>query len=277
MIVNIGRHGGPIVWDGVYFFSPSGYPAVSDWELRKLIMFRAYEAAHGRQTEPVCEDAGVLEFVNSALENPALYMNARRPRFITECTACRHGGCLTDYLCHTTDTAGAAGIFTSGEIMSAVRVRGMTGAELAREPRNAANDPPDIFDYVMFTWGNCIAGDRLVMERTINENVNGGEYRFPDEHDENAGFKPGVRFYFRTEAIENHAGYVDDGYHPARIKDGVGLDEYLHCCVIPNGLKAELDGVIPDRLAGRVVYVENDCEGIWDWAVKVYAEVSGDY
>jgi len=239
-------------------------------------MFNAYEAAHGRQTELVCEDADVLDTVSRALKDPTPYLSARRPTFLTECTACKHGGCLTDYLCHTTNAAGAKGIFTSGEIMSAVRARGKTGAELAREPRNAAKDPPDIFDYVMFTWGNCIAGDRLVTERAINENAD-GEYRFPDERDEGELFKPGVRFYFKTETIEGHADYVDDGYHPARVKDGVGIDEYLCCCVIPGALKAELENVIPDRLAGRVVYVDNDCDGIWDWALKVYETVAGDY
>ena len=35
------------------------------------------------------------------------------------------------------------------------------------ESRNAGNDPADFFDYIMFSWGNCQAGDRLIMERKL--------------------------------------------------------------------------------------------------------------
>ena len=43
----------------------------------------------------------------------------------------------------------------------------------------------------MFAWGNCQAGDRLVMERKLG--------RFPNEEDLSVHFSPGVRFYFEYE------------------------------------------------------------------------------
>jgi hypothetical protein len=40
--------------------------------------------------------------------------------------------------------------------------------ELMAGSRNAAGDPADYFEYIMLAWGNCQAGDRLVMERKLN-------------------------------------------------------------------------------------------------------------
>ena len=54
-------------------------------------------------------------------------------------------------------------------------IPGKTLQQLMNESRNAANDPADYFEYIMFSWGNCQAGDRLVMERALG--------RFPDDED----------------------------------------------------------------------------------------------
>ena len=37
----------------------------------------------------------------------------------------------------------------------------------SRDPRNAAGDPPDYFEYVMLGPGNCTALDKLVFERVM--------------------------------------------------------------------------------------------------------------
>ena len=60
-------------------------------------------------------------------------------------------------------------------------------------------------------WGNCTAGDNLVMERLLGVNSTAEERE--------AAFTPGVRFYFRYEDIIRHPAYVFDGYHPAKVKD----------------------------------------------------------
>ena len=179
MTVNIANHEFPGIWDSVYYFALADYPNISDWELRKLILFLDYEKKHNRKTEIICDNLKIMQTVNNALANPEYYLSIPKPSVITECTACKQKGCLTDYLCHTSSIEDAKSIFKCGKILSAVNARGKTGEELAKEARNAANDPPDFFDYIMFAWGNCQAGDRLVMERMLG--------RFPDEHLELVG------------------------------------------------------------------------------------------
>ena len=89
------------------------------------------------------------------------------------------------------------------------------------EPRNAAKDPADYFEYIMLAWGNCQAGDRLVMERKLG--------RFPDESDLSVHFTPGVRFYFRYEDLAEHHGRTFDGVLPMKIKDEIVLKDWLYC------------------------------------------------
>ena len=81
----------------------------------------------------------------------------------------------------------------NGKLLSALNARGVSVEELMSEKRNAANDPADYFEYVMLQWGNCQAGDRLVMERELEH--------FPDEEDLSVNFNPGVRFYFRYDKL----------------------------------------------------------------------------
>ena len=264
MIINIANHGGSIVWEGIYYFALSDYPHISDWELRNIILFWEYEKKHNRKTEITCEDKNILQTVNHALMNPSLFLRTPKPDLITVpvCTSCKKGGCLTNYLCHTTEIKFVEPIFKCGKLLSAVKARNKTGRELSEEPRNGAKDTPDYFDYIMFTWGNCFGGDSLVMERMSG--------RFPDEHDFSVGFKPGVRFYFRYEDIVNHKDYANDGHHPAKIKNELSLFDYLHFCIIPESNKAVLKNTVPSNIEDRVFFIENDCKDIWEWSDKVY-------
>jgi len=188
MTINIANHGGPIVWEGVYYFSPASYPQISDWELRNILMFCAYEKKHGRKTEIICEDADVLAAVDYALANPSLYMKTPAPDLIPTpaCINCKQGGCRTDFLCHTTELKFVESIFKSGKLLSAVNARNKTGEELSQEARNGSKDTPDYFDYVMFAWGNCFAGDSLVMERMLGWDK--------IEYASSEGLQPGARF-----------------------------------------------------------------------------------
>ncbi len=269
MIVNIADHGGSIVWEGIYYFALSDYPNISDWELRTLILFYEYEKQHDRKTEIICEDKNILQAVNHALAHPAPFFMMPKPNLITvpACINCRKGGCLTEYLCHTTEISNVESIFKCGKLLSAVKARNKTGEELAEEPRNGAKDTPDYFDYIMFTWGNCFAGDNLVMERMLN--------RSPNEHDVSIGLKPGVRFYFRYDDIVKHKDYTNDGHHPAKIKNELSLYDYLHCCIIPEANKSAFKSIVPSNLIDRVFYIENDCKDIWEWSDKVYDFVCG--
>ena len=57
----------------------------------------------------------------------------------------------------------------SGKLLSPVKSSGKTAEELALDVRNGAHDPADYFDYIYFAWGNCFAGDSLVVERKLVE------------------------------------------------------------------------------------------------------------
>ncbi len=133
---------------------------------------------------------------------------------------------------------------------------------LAAEKRNAANDPADYFEYVMLSWGNCQAGDRLVTERRLG--------RFPDGDDLSIGFAPAVRFYFRYDELAKHPNCCFEGVLPMKIKDAIILSEWVYAVVIPEGLRHELQDAVPPELQPKIRYVANDCKDIWEWSEKVY-------
>lgn len=128
--------------------------------------------------------------------------------------------------------------------------------------RNAANDPEDYFDYIMFAWGNCQAGDRLVMERKLG--------RFPDDKDLSIGFTPGVRFFFKYNEIVKHPNAVFEGVLPLKIKNEVVLADWIHAIIVPEKEKNRIESYVPEALKEKVHYIENDCYDIWEWSEKVY-------
>lgn len=97
--------------------------------------------------------------VLDGIKHKEKYLSALRPKLLTECTACPYRkGCVTDYVCHTTSADNAIKIFTCGKLLSAINARKVNVETLMQESRNAANDPADYFEYIMFAWGNCQAG-----------------------------------------------------------------------------------------------------------------------
>ena len=262
MTVNIANHGCTIIWNNVYYFALSDYPNISDWELKKLILFIDYEKINKRETNIICENNEIMKSIDYAMKNPNQFLSVNIPKKITECTYCNQKGCLTDFFCHTASVENAKLIFNCGKLLSAVRARKMSGIELAKEPGNAANDPPDYFEYIMFSWGNCQAGDRLVMERMLG--------REPNEVDLSTEFKPGVRFYFEYDSIAKHKNYINDGYHPAKIKNELILSDNLYCGIIPEQYKTDFMDIIPINIIDKVYYIENNCKNICDWSEKVY-------
>ena len=169
---------------------------------------------------------------------------------------------MTDLVCHTASIQDAKSIIESGRLLSAVNARKKNAQELKSEARNAANDPLDYFDYVMFAWGNCQAGDRLVMERKLG--------RFPEEKDLGADFTPGVRSFFRYDKLVEHPARVFDGVLPFKIKGEVVLKDWLHAIIIPENHKSEFEPLITSEFRNKVHYVLNDCKDIWQWSEKVY-------
>ena len=263
MLIKIGDFDCTEVWDGVFYKKLSHYPKVSDWEIRTIVEFIEYEEKYGRTCSIECDDKDALQTVLDGIKRKEAYLSVPRPKLLTECTACPYRkGCVTDHVCHTTSADNAIKIFACGKLLSAVNVRQVPAEVLIREDRNAANDPADYFEYIMFTWGNCQAGDRLVMERALG--------RFPNEEDLSTRFEPGVRFYFQYEQLSKHPNAVCDGVLPMKVKDEIVLKDWVYKIVIPMKLKEKLQAHIPCELKDRVIYIENDCKDIWDWSEKVY-------
>lgn len=262
MTVDIANHDFTIQWGGVYYFTLSDYPRISAWELKKLVAFFNYEAAHKRETRIKCGDAGITTAIGEAFSNPDRYAEVRPPEKITECDYCAQRGCATKFLCHTATLDGAAKILESGRLLSAAKAFGRRADDFVSDWRNAAGDPADYFDYIMFSWGNCTAGDRLVMERKL-----GGP---PGEGDLSERFEPGVRFYFYYEDLLNHPGYAFDGYHPAKIKDELVLENYLLACFAPEEFKDLLLGPASPVLKERIRFIPHRGLELREWTKKIY-------
>lgn len=270
MLLKIGGFEFTEVWDGVLYKNLSNYPMVSDWEKRTIIEFVEYENVHGRECEIECENTNTLAEVHHALQHRDAYRSTPRPALLTECTACPYRkGCVTEFVCHTTSAENAVKILQCGSLLSAIKARKVPVEELMAESRNAAKDPADYFEYIMLAWGNCQAGDRLVMERKLG--------RFPDETDLSADFTPGIRFYFRYDEMVKHPGCTFDGVLPMKVKDEIILKDWLYAMVVPDELRESIESVMPDELADRVIYVDNNCRDIWDWSEKVYRLIEKRY
>ncbi len=263
MLIKLGDFEFTSVWDGVFYKKLSNYPMVTNWEIRTIIEFIEYEEQHGRKCKIECDNEDTLHTILDGIEHKEAYLATPRPKLITECTACPYRkGCVTEYVCHTTSADNAIKIFECGKLLSALNARNVPVEELMRESRNAANDPADYFEYIMFAWGNCQAGDRLVMERTLG--------RFPNESDLSVKFEPGVRFYFQYEQLLSHPNAICDGVLPMKVKDEILISDWVHKIVIPTKLKNVLASYIPPDLKDKIIYIENDCKDIWDWSEKVY-------
>lgn len=266
MLIKIGNFECTEVWDGVFYKKLSNYPQISDWEIRTIIEFIEYERKYGRECTIQCDDSKLLDLIQEGIAHKEALLNTPRPKLLTECTACPYRkGCVTDYVCHTTSCDNAIKIFESGKLLSAINARQVPIEELMNEKRNAANDPADYFEYIMFAWGNCQAGDRLVMERQLE--------RFPNDEDLSVNFNPGVRFYFKYEQLIKHPNAICDGVLPMKVKDEIVLSDWVYKIVIPMRLKEKLESYIPCDLQDRIIYIENDCKDIWDWSEKVYCIV----
>ena len=265
MKIKIGNFDFTECWNGVLYKKLSAYPHITEWEMQTVLDFIRYEAQNGRTCD-IEADAQILCKIDAYRPTYDSGIRVPVPARITECSACpTYKGCMTDFVCHTSSAENAKKILSCGSLYSAVRARGVSAEELQKEARNAANDPADYFDYVMLSWGNCQAGDRLVMERKLG--------RFPNETDLSVDFTPGVRYYFRYETLAGHPDAVFEGVLPMKVRDEIVLRDWVHAIIIPEMHRAELAEFIPDDLRGKIHYLTNDCKDIWAWSDKVYAYI----
>lgn len=260
MLIKIGSFDISECWDGVFYKKLSEFPEITDWEVQNILDFIRYEEENGRSCEIEADDS-VLQIIEDYKQSGA--HRIAPPKIIRECTACpKYNGCMTDLICHTSPIENAIKIMDCGSLLSPVLSRGLTARELRSESRNAANDPEDYFDYIMFAWGNCQAGDRLVMERKLG--------RFPNEEDLSKDFTPGVRFFFRYEDLAQHPDATFDGVLPLKVRNRVVLQDWILAIIVPMDYKPVFEVHIPKELKSKVYYLQNDCTDIWEWSEKVY-------
>lgn len=265
MKIKIGNFDFTECWNGVLYKKLSSYPQITAWEIQTVLDFIRYEEQNGRSCD-IEADAQILSKIDAYRPTYDDGIRVPVPTRITECTACpTYKGCMTDFVCHTSSAENAQKILSCGSLYSAVRARGLSAEVLQKEARNAANDPADYFDYVMLAWGNCQAGDRLVMERKLG--------RFPNETDLSTDFTPGVRYYFRYEVLSKHPDAVFEGVLSMKVRDEIVLRDWVHAIIIPEAHRKALAGSVPDDLREKVHYLTNDCTDIWAWSDKVYAYI----
>ena len=268
MILKIYNGEYSLQWNGIYHLALINYPNIQEWELEKIAKFIAYEKLHKRQTS--------IECINSCLKKEILAYLCQHP-FLQPFTPTDkrvastydlHKRLVTSNYCsHTCTVEVAQAIFQTGKLMSAVKVFGQSGAELVTDGRNAASDPADYFDYIMFGWSNTTSGYRLAMERLLG--------RAPSEEELQEKFIPGVSFHFLYEELIQAPGYIFDGYHVAKVRDSLDLNTFLHLCVIPSKDKACFEGLIPSQLQDRVIYLDYEREGLQAWNTKVNQVLHG--
>lgn len=249
-------------WNSTYHLALVDYPNIQEWELEKIAAFMAYERLNQRIPQIVCHNP----LVDNKIEQ---FAKGNRPNFpftpsrkIVASTFDSVGNCVySDFVSHTCTVETAQKILESGKLLSAVKAFNKTPAELVTNPRNAAGDPEDYFQYVMFGWSNTTSGYRLAMERLLG--------KMPTDFELEKGFIPGVSFHFKYDDIISLEGYVFDGYHAAKVKDSVGFEK-LHSCIIPLHEKEKFESIIPENLTFKVYYIEYSQEDLKSWSDKVY-------
>jgi hypothetical protein len=252
MILNISNHQFRLIERGVYYFTLSNYPHITEYELYDIIAFIRYEEQYGRKTEIICKDKNILATINDVLVHSEKIENISIPPY-------------NKFIYHATDIKATQKILSEGNLLSAVKVYGKSADVLSLEKSNSLwNDPPDFFEYIMFCWGNDLTGDYVV----LSEN-------FPSKENlEKGNFNPGIRFYFKYEDIKLHPGQIFDGYHPIKVKDEIVLQNYLYACIVPEQYKTELGGIILPELTSKVFYLSQNGICLYDWNKKVFDFIS---
>lgn len=249
MILEIVNDKESVIKHNVYHFGLAHYPQIQNWEWNNILAFICYEKAHGEESEIVCENAAILSLVQSAADK------LDGTEYIPPVEEA-----IEEFVYHATDVFAAQKILSSGKLLSATKVYGKTGEEIAIARQDCEwVDPADFYEYVMFGWGTHLVGDYVV----LSENR-------PCEEDLASGnFDAGVRFYIKYEDIIKHKGRVFDGYHPIKVKEEVSLSDYLFACIVPEQYRERIEKYIPQQLISKVHYLTQRGLGLQEWNDKV--------
>lgn len=259
------------------------YPIPSEWELQHFNEYILYELYYNRKVALWFENdkteqkvlSSILNFFKNETKELEEIIKSKLstqknrvkniPTKLTHCTACVENGCMTEYVCHITSVEDAINIIKEGKIYSSQKLKNIDKEELAAREDNVAGDPPDYFDYVMFSFGNCQAGDRLVTERRLG--------RFPKKEDLHEKFIPGVRFYFKYKDLIEHPNYISDGYHYVKIKDSIDILPNLVAIATSKKFKDIFMKNTPSKMHKYFVFLDHSKHDIWTWSHNIYEKV----
>lgn len=291
VLVSFQDHDYPLItrWKGTslrhYRFVMENYPIPNRWELEEFHVFVAYELLHDRKlllwfnhsaTEQVVLQSLVDAFARDSIQSDFTNLLKQKlsawryrvrhiPAKLSSCSECVDKGCFTDLVFHKTSISNAEKIIKSGQILSAVNARNMSGKQLSLEEKNESGDPPDYFDAIMFSFGNCCLGDRFVMEKIYGTPI-------PKKYYKNKFFH-GVRFYFFHADLIAHENYVADGYHKCKIKDSLPLEPFLVAVVAPEYARKKLLSVTPQSIADRFIFLDHTKYDFLEWGHVCYTAV----
>lgn len=245
-IVDIGNYDCSFAWrfgDHARRWQIAATSPHDQW-LHYLREFCLYELLHGRKVAILTQqeqpgrsvDEGLLDFLGPAPRRQQLeqLMIQQQLRILEALDSgldgsrpendptCRYSP--SNLACHATDAAAALKIVRNGEILSACGARRSSGDRLSLEPRNAAGDPPDYFDFVMFGPAVHPGLDKLVNERLLG--------RAPSWHEMESGFTPAIRFFFRRRDILRHSRFCCDGLHE-KVRHAMELRPCLVAALVP--------------------------------------------
>lgn len=159
MILEISNEGVTKLQNGTHYFVLSDYPKIQEWEWNQILAFISYEKALGQQLEIICEDNDVLSLVNKA------YNQLDGTEYIPPVEEA-----IEELVYHATNAIAAQKILSSDRLLSATKVYGKTGEELAFDRREFGwEDPADFFEYIMFGWGTHLGGDYVVLSENYPE------------------------------------------------------------------------------------------------------------
>jgi len=246
-----------VIKNHTYHLGLIEYPHIQEWEWNNILAFLCYEKSKGRAVEVVCENEDILSLVQDAAHN------LKGTEYIPP-----NESAIEEFVYHATDLNVAKKILSGGKLLSATKVYGKTGEEIAFERRESEwKAPEDFYEYIMFGWGTHLVGDYVVLSE-----------KFPGEEELQKGdFDAGVRFYFKYEDIIKHKGHVFDGYHPIKVKEEVILSEYLFACIVPEQYKEQIGGCIPENISQKVHYLSQKGISLQEWNDKVVKYVKRLY
>lgn len=124
MILEISNDGVTKLKNGIHHFVLSDYLNIQGWEWNNILAFISYEKSLGQQLEVTCEDNDILSLVNNAANQ------LDGTEYIPPIAEA-----IEKFVYHATNAKAAQKILSSDRLLSATKVYGKTGEELALERR----------------------------------------------------------------------------------------------------------------------------------------------